>query len=224
MAALTTVVALTRVRGARRHVDSRVDHCGRTIRLRSRRLELRHLLFTLGSKASSPFATGAGRPHRTSSAPPVLAVFCAHGQLTLLQPLVPSAPKSTATFMTSSASWPTIASPAHHRVRGRWRRTWSDVSCRSYGAQASDQNAAIRSRPKHAARLAITLRHQSADIEERASIGTSAQRPIWPAKSWEPKHSKLKYSAATYFDWLFIQPVGKPQTKLLPAAVHIKRH
>jgi hypothetical protein len=31
MAALTTVVALTRVRGARRHVDRRVDHCGRTI-------------------------------------------------------------------------------------------------------------------------------------------------------------------------------------------------
>jgi hypothetical protein len=68
------------------------------------------------------------------------------------------------------------------------------------------------------------LRHQSADIEERASIGTPAQRAyIGFQESWKPKHSKLKYSAATYFDWLFIQPVGKPQTKLLPAAVHIKR-
>jgi hypothetical protein len=35
--------------------------------------------------------------------------------------------------------------------------------------------------------------------------------------------SKPTSSAGTYFDWLFIQPVGEPKAKLMPAAVHIKR-
>jgi hypothetical protein len=36
------------------------------------------------------------------------------------------------------------------------------------------------------------------------------------------KRSKRTSGAGTYFDWLFIQPVGKQQANLMPATVHIK--
>jgi hypothetical protein len=37
-----------------------------------------------------------------------------------------------------------------------------------------------------------------------------------------PKRSRQEQSASTYFEWLFLQPIGNPQQKLMPAVIRIK--
>ena len=37
-----------------------------------------------------------------------------------------------------------------------------------------------------------------------------------------PKTSQQEGSAITYFEWLFLQPVEKPQSKLIPAIVRLR--
>jgi hypothetical protein len=37
-----------------------------------------------------------------------------------------------------------------------------------------------------------------------------------------PKRSYQEQSASTYFEWLFLQPVEKPQPKLMPAVVRVR--
>jgi hypothetical protein len=37
-----------------------------------------------------------------------------------------------------------------------------------------------------------------------------------------PKRSQQERSVATYFEWLFLQPIGNRQQKLKPAVIRIK--
>ena len=37
-----------------------------------------------------------------------------------------------------------------------------------------------------------------------------------------PKRSQQERSVTTYFEWLFLQPIGNPQQKLKPAVIRIK--
>jgi hypothetical protein len=37
-----------------------------------------------------------------------------------------------------------------------------------------------------------------------------------------PKRSQLERGVATYFEWLFLQPIGNPQQKLKPASSVLK--
>jgi len=37
-----------------------------------------------------------------------------------------------------------------------------------------------------------------------------------------PKQSQHEGRATTYFEWLFLQPIEKPQPKLMPAVVRIR--
>jgi hypothetical protein len=37
-----------------------------------------------------------------------------------------------------------------------------------------------------------------------------------------PKRSYQEQSASIYFEWLFLQPIGNPQQKLMPAVIRIK--
>ena len=37
-----------------------------------------------------------------------------------------------------------------------------------------------------------------------------------------PKRSRQEQIASTYFEWLFLQPIGNPQQKLIPAVIRIK--
>ncbi len=37
-----------------------------------------------------------------------------------------------------------------------------------------------------------------------------------------PKQSHQKQSASTYFEWLFLQPIGNPPQKLMPAVIRTK--
>ena len=37
-----------------------------------------------------------------------------------------------------------------------------------------------------------------------------------------PKRSHQEQSASTYFEWLFLQPIGNPPQKLMPAIIRTK--
>jgi hypothetical protein len=37
-----------------------------------------------------------------------------------------------------------------------------------------------------------------------------------------PKRPRQEQSASTYFEWLFLQPMGNPPQELMPAAIRIK--